>query len=97
MTQMRKQLDSRSKGLLEVSTQKSGGSLIEDRVEFLHRTVADFLNKEEIKASFVQKSGPSFDPDSSLCHGFLALCKSLSPPHIGRFNRLATILDCVAH
>ncbi|KAN0113338.1 hypothetical protein V8E51_006289 [Hyaloscypha variabilis] len=84
MTQMRKRLDARSKGLLEVSkgSQKSGGSWIEDRVEFLHRTVADFLNKKEIKASFVQKSGPNFDPDSSLCHGFLALCKSISPPPI---------------
>ncbi|KAE9375099.1 hypothetical protein N431DRAFT_369261, partial [Stipitochalara longipes BDJ] len=52
---MRKRLDARSKGLLEVSEESKNpvDGWLDNRVKFLHRTVGEFLNKKEIKARFV--------------------------------------------
>jgi hypothetical protein len=74
---MQKRLDARTKGLLEVSKRGTGDTWCNSRVDFLHRTVGGFLNRKHIKARFIESAGPNFDPKISLCHGFLAVIKSI--------------------
>jgi hypothetical protein len=85
---MQKRLDARTKGLLEVSsTRVSSVSSPRGRrivfhytyrtVDFLHRTVGEFLNKKDINTKFIELAGPNFDTKISLCHGFLAAIKSI--------------------
>jgi hypothetical protein len=71
---MQKRLDARTKGLLEAS----GKGLLNRsfrRVDFLHRSVGDFLNRKDIKARFLESAGPNYNPRVSLCHGYLAQIK----------------------
>jgi hypothetical protein len=81
---MQKRLDARTKGLLEVSSKKNGELWLHNRVDFLHRTVGEFLNKKVIKARFIDSAGPNFNPNISLCHGFLAVIKSI--PFNAKYN-----------
>jgi hypothetical protein len=79
---MQKRLDARTKGLLEVSSAfvPPGRELFITTyrtVDFLHRTVGEFLNKKDINAKFIELAGPNFDSKISLCHGFLAAIKSI--------------------
>ena len=81
---MRRRLNSRCKGLLEV------GQLDEDSdpawggsVQFLHRTVKDYIQSEYARKKLGQIT-PDFDPNLDLCAGSLALIKSL---------KIATELD----
>lgn len=73
---MQKRLDARTKGLLEVSS-RNGEPWLQNRVDFLHRTVGEFLNKKVIKARFLDSAGSNFNPKISLCHGFLAVIKTV--------------------
>jgi hypothetical protein len=61
--------------LLEVTD--SGGSMTH-RVEFLHRTVKDFLMNEDTQQWFLGNSGIDFSPQLSLCRTYLAQAKGLS-------------------
>jgi hypothetical protein len=61
--------------LLEVTD--SGGSMAH-RVEFLHRTVKDFLMNEDTQQWFLRNSGIDFSPQLSLCRTYLAQAKGLS-------------------
>ncbi|KAI0880041.1 uncharacterized protein GGS22DRAFT_100299 [Annulohypoxylon maeteangense] len=58
------------KGLLEVH---------ESRVEFLHRTVADFLNNSDISDKLIAKSAPWFQLDLSYARAHLAFVKTSGP------------------
>jgi hypothetical protein len=83
---MQKRLDARTKGLLEVTSafwQTAPRPFIKiyNTVDFLHRTVGEFLNKKDIKAKFIELAGPNFDSKTSLCHGFLAAIKFI-PAHL---------------
>ncbi|KAH8775890.1 hypothetical protein BGZ57DRAFT_369000 [Hyaloscypha finlandica] len=82
---MQKRLDARTKGLLEVSStfvppprgRRMRFTHTYRTVDFLHRTVGEFLNKKDINAKFIELAGPNFDSKISLCHGFLAAIKSI--------------------
>jgi hypothetical protein len=81
---MQKRLGACTKGLLEVSTFKKSPRGVRDTwhnntVNFLHRTVGEFLKRKEIKARFIKSARPNFDPKISLCHGFLCVIKSIPP------------------
>lgn len=81
---MRVRLEARSKGLLEVPTDYSSriievGSV---KVEFLHRTVRDYLEKPDTtedlirRANKAEKSGGRFVPEVALCHCLLSRIKT---------------------
>ena len=72
-------------------------------VDFLHRSVRDFLNQAAIKTALVQRASSSYDPCLELCRSYLfdlktlpwACCHdpgSLGPPIYGN-NGLTAALD----
>jgi hypothetical protein len=84
----RKRLNARSKDLLEVSTtsyrdqswssRKPAQHILDspsaslNQVDFLHRTVHDFLRANDIQKSFASCVGPDFYADLLLCKAYLA-------------------------
>lgn len=75
-------LDSRTRGLLELPAQGK-------TVTFLHRTVADFLNSEEMKRYLNTQVDPEFDfcAQLSLLKAQLALVKTIELPE--EVNRIS--------
>ena len=51
------------------------GAILAARVEFLHRSVRDFLRTPEVQSTIMKQAGPSFDPWLILCRLTLALTK----------------------
>ncbi|KAF3808211.1 hypothetical protein GCG54_00006828 [Colletotrichum gloeosporioides] len=72
---MRRQLQSRCKGLLEVPTFSTTGP--ESKVEYLHRTVKDFL--EEGGGGDFLATEDSFDPHVVLCAALIRHAKAIRP------------------
>ncbi|KAH8752602.1 hypothetical protein BGZ57DRAFT_95902 [Hyaloscypha finlandica] len=72
----RKLLNSRCRDLLEVDHITLGGvsSFLDDRVEFLHRTVRDFL-RNNYQDELRKRAGDGFDARCSLCKTIVALSK----------------------
>ncbi|KAI0541015.1 hypothetical protein GGR58DRAFT_498633 [Xylaria digitata] len=70
--QIRRRINARTKGLLE--TRK-------DHVEFLHRTVRDFLRTAEMSDYLRGKLSTSFNAFSSIAKSYLALLKTASYTH----------------
>lgn len=96
---MRRRLDARCRGLVEVSAIPPAEHTIEGRhqffntkVDFLHRTVRDFLQNKEME-DFFERLTQGFDPHLALAKSFLAQMKVLpnSGPEYTKllFERLA--------
>ncbi|KAI1459734.1 hypothetical protein F4805DRAFT_420067 [Annulohypoxylon moriforme] len=68
-----RQLDAQCKGLLEVVRISHAKSLYHTyEVDFLHRTVRDFLKEsEEVRELFQQDAADGFNPSLTLCHAYL--------------------------
>ncbi|KAE9366262.1 hypothetical protein N431DRAFT_386517, partial [Stipitochalara longipes BDJ] len=94
---MQKRIDARSRGLLEVSYDTSetltNGQFLK-RVDFLHRTVRDFLKTKKVTELLTRQIGSSFDPYLTLCHLFLAAIK-IFPLVISATIDVGLIDDCV--
>jgi hypothetical protein len=73
---MRRRLSSRCKGLLEAPTARAEGP--EAKVQYLHRTVKDFLARIDIWDYVLSGIRNSFDPDLTLSGAFLLHIKTLS-------------------
>ncbi|KAI9707887.1 MAG: hypothetical protein M1820_004493 [Bogoriella megaspora] len=71
---MRRRLNSRCKGLLEVKadSQDTAGST----VQYLHRTVKDYIENPQVRDRFSAAMKSPFDPQLRLCCGALALLKT---------------------
>jgi hypothetical protein len=74
---MRRRLNSRCKGLLEAPIRRDE-SITVTKVQYLHRTVKDFLNRPDIWEYILSGLPPPFDPDVSLSGGALLEIKTLS-------------------
>jgi hypothetical protein len=74
---MRRRLNSRCKGLLEAPTVEELGP--EATVQYLHRTVKDFLARPDIWEYMLSGTQNSFDPDLTLSGAFLLCVKSTRP------------------
>jgi hypothetical protein len=53
----------------------SSGDMGDFQIDFLHRTVGDFLTEPEVHNQLRKQSGRDFDPDRSLCRLLLAEVK----------------------
>ena len=71
-----------SKGDLAYDSYKSSPSFYEYKVDFLHRTVRDFLHLKEIYEWLLGNVSCGFDVDQSLCAAFLAQVKTISVQYI---------------
>ena len=102
---MRRRLNSRCKGLLEVGPAVSlvsealdtrdlsliqdpmsindrlaeGVSLVDFTVQYLHRTVKDFLETPQVWGRIMLAGPPTYDPHLALCRSFIAQLKCLDP------------------
>lgn len=85
LKQMRKRLNACCKGLLEVqfyeSTDDDHSSLASSvlfnwKVDFLHRTVKDFLQTPEMEKLLRKWEAPSFNADTAICGAILAQIKT---------------------
>jgi hypothetical protein len=87
---MRKRLNARCKGLVQFETRNKVKSFAADstplergqsefEVEFLHRTVKDFLMTEDMQKMIANWLDSSFNPNLTICRTLLAELKSVSP------------------
>lgn len=81
---MRRRLNSRCKGLLEVGTlpQSSGDAvnLVDQdkcKVQYLHRTVKDYVESPKVQTKLESVMKAPFDPFLSICAGNLAFLKTI--------------------
>ncbi|KAE8452586.1 hypothetical protein EG329_013845 [Mollisiaceae sp. DMI_Dod_QoI] len=76
---LEKRLNARCKGLLEVVTINSDSDIFSTKkVDFLHRTVRDSLQLDNIKDLLAQRLEAPFDPNLAICTGLLAQAKAAS-------------------
>lgn len=99
---VKKRLNSRCKGLLEISEQpaESEGVFADasrTRVQYLHRTVRDYLARVEVQAKLGLRMSPvrhqRFDPHLRLCSARLAFFKSSHAPIKPDGNQTLTFPD----
>jgi hypothetical protein len=78
---MARRLASRCKGLIQVNKVPSSvsGSFSDHHVDFLHRTVRDFLLLRDIQTVLEQYSSTSLNPYLFLCQSMVAQLKIASP------------------
>ncbi|KAI0434366.1 hypothetical protein F5Y09DRAFT_251143 [Xylaria sp. FL1042] len=90
---MLRRLDGRSKGLLEVRHNRFGpdGAFYAYNVEFLHRTVRDFLLTKEMSLYLSRDARAEFDPNAVLAQAYLTMLKSPLMGHSDQF--LKKMLD----
>ncbi|KAI1128909.1 hypothetical protein F5Y10DRAFT_291558 [Nemania abortiva] len=88
-------LRSRCCGLLETRRAKSSEQKMMSNfyytnpcVDFLHRTVVEFLNDPRVMEKMIEWGDPSFTPEISLFHSCERMCKSMKT---GRINDNRTI------
>jgi hypothetical protein len=92
---MRTRLNARCKDLLEVNDYDDEDTFFKYRVDFLHRTVRDFLKTNDMQVMLEFRSAATFDARVSLCKIFLAQIKTF-PFEAGigdRLNSLFALVD----
>jgi hypothetical protein len=72
-----RRLNSRCKGLLEVRYHQGEDLLTDSKVDFLHRTVKDFLDTPEVWKRIISQSVQDFNADVSLMRSYLLQFKWL--------------------
>ncbi|KAK1758029.1 hypothetical protein QBC47DRAFT_132305 [Echria macrotheca] len=76
---IKRRINSRCKGFLEVVPSDSTHRGEHATVQYLHRTVFDYLKSPKVQAMLsAATSKDPFDPYLSLCSGSLSMCKTLS-------------------
>jgi hypothetical protein len=79
---MERRLDARCKGLLEASKDyryMEAEPTFEYKVDFLHRTVRDFLRTKDMQNMLVSRISSEFNAEISLCKCVLAQMKTINP------------------
>ncbi|EMD90692.1 hypothetical protein COCC4DRAFT_56616 [Bipolaris maydis ATCC 48331] len=67
------------------------------KVDFLHRTVRDFLNTEDIRRTIRQNIKTDFQPTSAICRAFLAQIKALPPSFPARLQGYCSLVGQMVH
>ncbi|KAH0559273.1 hypothetical protein GP486_004211 [Trichoglossum hirsutum] len=75
---MRRRLNSRCKGLLEVGSASTEFGDGEDTVQYLHRTVKDYIESADVQQRLGFAMKTSFDPHLRLCAGNLTHLKVIN-------------------
>ncbi|KAF2228710.1 hypothetical protein EV356DRAFT_537856 [Viridothelium virens] len=72
---MQDRLNSRCKGLIQISKRSAFVSNKLARLNFIHRSVYEFVTMHDVRADLKQTAGPSFDPAKFMCMASLRLLK----------------------
>lgn len=106
---LKRRLNSLCMGLLEITEQPPSGHAFVDssqsRVNYLHRTVGDYIAREEVWERLVHRAGQvshqRFDPHLRLCSSELAYSKSspMEAPIPPRATRMVkeSLRNCLCH
>jgi hypothetical protein len=89
-----KRLNGRCKGLLEVTSLPNFEEYFKYRVDFLHRTVRDFLLTKDMQIAFAKWTSTKFHADIALCKTSLAELKS-APIKFGYLGNKGPIFDVI--
>ena len=86
-----RRVNSHCKGLLEARALSGKERLVDSKVDFLYRTVKDFLDTPDIWKTIASQSDPSFNPNISLMRSYLVQMKVLNTLQwdVGTFGLLA--------
>ena len=90
-----KYLNARCKGLLEIYYDEHRTFSFCYKIEFLHRTVKDYLASPDMKALLKSLAPRGYNPATSLCRAYLALLKQLQPYEIKLYASTPEDLDDV--
>ncbi|KAF2118452.1 hypothetical protein BDV96DRAFT_643697 [Lophiotrema nucula] len=91
---MRRRLNHLSRGLLEVHVPPNT-SLSNAEVVYLHRTVKDFLDQEEVWAKVLAATGNSFNVQGSWCRSSISVLKTMLTTHLGISQFWTQVTHCV--
>lgn len=91
--QMRRRLDGRCKGLLEIQPSHSDIDYLGPKVNFLHRTVRDFLTTKEI-TDFLDDAAPDYTASAIIFRAYIGLIK-LMPVKRQHFERSRILFDII--
>ena len=92
---MERRLNSRCKGLLEVYNADSEPPFFSRSVDFLHRTVRDFLQTRVVKSMLNEYANTVFDANIVICNAYLAQIKALdSGSVIGNNTTFLRLFKC---
>ena len=108
---MKRRLNSRCKGLLEVSqafasrhrraTLRKNSIKLERSeeltVQYLHRTVKDFLDSPRVWTRLVAATQNGYDPNLALSRSYLAQLKCMDPEGLEQTVFLGVIRSCLRH
>lgn len=73
---MRRRVNSRCKGLIEVVRPNSESKdILRIPIQYLHKTVKDYIEGPDVQAKLLHAVNSQFDPNLSLCAGALAMFK----------------------
>ena len=72
----RKSLNARCKDLLEITIVPDDYAFLKFKVDFLHRTVKDFLSTSDVHDRFKMKAGAGFEVRKTVCRAHLAQIKA---------------------
>lgn len=81
---MRRRLNGRCKGLLEVFEDYPGRTILGPKVDFLHRTAYDFLATKDMQSMLASNLKPDFEPLVMLCKAYLAQLNAIDYDGIPR-------------
>lgn len=96
---MKFRINARCMDLLEVTpvSNKFSPSFYDYRVDFLHRTVRDFLHLKEIHEWVLENISCGFNVNQSLCAAFLAQFKTVSVRQEDGDGQLSPLVDGMVH
>ncbi|KAL1871076.1 hypothetical protein Daus18300_004821 [Diaporthe australafricana] len=87
----KRELVAQCKDMIHISQDPNAHVLFAERVGFLHRTIVDFIQTDNVFKSLETFSGPSFDPRRLLFHANLGQVRSLI--HLHRLTYIRTHLS----
>jgi hypothetical protein len=121
---MRRRLNSRCKGLLEIPRGKSDSnrittqivnqnsiafaeddrhvksrkiSIADSTVQYLHRTVKDFLEQPRVWKALLRVSPPGYNPRLSICRAFVTRLKYMDPETLNQHTFWRAIKMCIEY
>ena len=86
-----------SKEIVSVHSSRLYHPFFEYKVEFLHRTVRDFFQVEDVQAKIFGRNMESFNVNESLCQAFLAQIKTIPIEYEARKGCVLELLEDMTH
>jgi len=74
---MRRRINARCKGFFEVCAEPMATDFFGHQIEFLHRTVRDFLRTKNVQDMLAKHLDESFNVNASMCRAYLAVIKTM--------------------